>query len=136
IRINGEGVDAVISLQLSGIDTGVIEANARHEDNHGNRVRLLKELIGDELGIVVEGSVFFEYDFTWRATKRSAELRFANVWETDDATLRPTGDFWQVVVDFPFDRDHHTPVDDLERLATFRKSQGSKGAKSLVWLPL
>jgi hypothetical protein len=42
---------------------------------------------------------------------------------------------WQVVIDFPFDRDHHTPQDDLDRLATFRGRHQGQSAKTLVWLP-
>lgn len=135
IRINGEGVDAVVSLQLSGVDTSSILANANHEDNHGNRVRLLKQLLSDDLGVELENAVFFEHKFTWKATTRHAEVRFANIWEADDATLKPSGDLWQVVIDFPFDRDHHSPQDDLERVARFKRENQGRGAKTLLWIP-
>jgi hypothetical protein len=135
IKINGDGVDAVVSVQLSGVDTTGIIANASHEDNHGNQLRLLKQLLSEELGVELENAVYFEHKFKWRATDRFAEVRFSNVWEADDTVLKPSGDVWQVVIDFPFDRDNHTPKDDLDRLTQFRSRNAGKGIKTLVWLP-
>jgi len=132
IKINGEGVDAAISLQLSGVDTAVIVANAAHEDNGGNRLRALKQLLFDELGLKGEAR---DYEFRWKATERSAELRFINVWEADDAKLKPSSDGWQVVIDFPFDRDGRTPKDDIDRLNDFTARNPGGGLKTLVWLP-
>jgi hypothetical protein len=132
IKINGEGVDATISLQLSGVDTSVIISNAAHEDNGGNRLRALKQLLFDELGLKGEAR---EYEFRWKATERSAELCFINVWEADDATLKPSSDGWQVVLDFPFDRDGRTPKDDIDRLNEFTARNPGAGVKTLVWLP-
>jgi hypothetical protein len=132
IKINGEGVDANISLQLSGVDTDVIIANAAGEDNGGNRLRALKQLLFEELGVKGEER---EYEFRWKATERLAELRFINVWEADDTTLKPSSDIWKVIIDFPFDRDGRTPKDDLDRLNEFGTRNPGARAKTLVWLP-
>jgi hypothetical protein len=135
IRIKGEGVDAVVTLQLSGVDTNTIISGAAHEDNPGNRLRTAKQLLFEEIGVDPEGGVYCEYSFKWKATARAAELRFSNVWETDDSKLQPSGDPWLVVIDFPFDRDGHTPQDDVERLAEFKARHARQGARTLVWLP-
>src|ERR1039458_2372792 len=71
IRIKGEGVDAVVTLQLSGVDTNTIISGAAHEDNPGNRLRTAKQLLFDEIGVDPEGGVYCEYSFKWKATPLS-----------------------------------------------------------------
>jgi len=132
-KISGSGPDPVISLQLSGVDTAEIISNAQHEDNTGNRLQKIRQLLFDELGIDYENTFQIQHKVTWRATPREAEIRLANVWEADDSTLRSDGDTWRVVIDFPFDRDHHTVFDDLSRLEHFRAT--SSRSKTIAWLP-
>ena len=132
-KISGSGPDPVISLQLSGVDTGEIISNAQHEDNTGNRLQKIRQLLFEELGIDYENTFHIQHKITWRATPREAEIRFANVWEADDSTLRSDGDTWRVLIDFPFDRDHHTVFDDLSRLERFRAT--GLRSKTIAWLP-
>jgi hypothetical protein len=132
-KISGSGADPIISLQLSGVDTSEIIASAQHEDNAGGRLLKIRQLLFDELGIEYENKFQIEHKLTWRATPREAEIRFANVWEADDSTLRSDGDTWRVVIDFPFDRDHHTVHDDLSRLERFRATGNC--SKTIAWLP-
>ncbi|MEK7750963.1 MAG: phage resistance protein [Acidobacteriota bacterium] len=134
VKISGDGVDSVVSVQITGVDTSLIVANAGHEDNTGNRIQMLKRLLFEELGMEYQSALILEHKLTWRATARFAELRFANVWEAGDATLRSAGDMWRVVIDFPFDRDHHTPQDDLVRLAQYRQNT-TEPSRTLIWLP-
>jgi hypothetical protein len=135
VKITGSGVDPVVSLQLSGVDTSAILANAQHEDNFGNRREKLRQILCETLGLDDSDRLnrTILHSLKWRATDRDAELRFANVWEADDSTLRSDGDTWRVVIDFPFDRDHNTPFADLDRLERFRVS--NPRAKTIVWLP-
>jgi hypothetical protein len=130
----GTGVDPVISLPLSDVDTGVIIANAQHEDNTGNQLQKLKQLLFEEFQIDYQNTFEIDHRVTWRATPRVAEVRFAPVWEADDSMLRCDGDVWRVIIDYPFDRDHHTPFDDLNRLEQFRRSN-TRVAHTLVWMP-
>lgn len=132
-KISGSGPDPIISLQLSGVDTAEIIANAQHEDNSGNRLQKIRQLLFEELGLDYENTFQIQHEVTWRGTTREAEIRFANVWEADDSTLRSDGDTWRVVIDFPFDRDHHTVFHDLERLERFRSS--GVRSKTITWLP-
>ena len=133
VKITGSGPDPVVSLQLSGVDTSQILLSAQHEDNTGNRLQKVRQLLFDELGITHESTFEISHKIIWRATPREAELRFANVWEADDSTLRSDGDTWRVIIDFPFDRDHHTPFADLDRLDRFRGL--NPASKTIVWLP-
>lgn len=136
-KITGTGADPVISLQLSGVDTTAILAAAGHEDNFGNRANKLKELLAEELEIGFQRTLSADQvatrEFNWRATPRKAELQVANVWEADNATLRSDGGNWRVVIDFPFDRDFHTPEHDLSRIAEFTRAHGP--TRTIVWLP-
>ena len=134
IKFTGTSVDPVISLPLSDVDTSIILANAQHEDNHGNRRQKVRQLLFEELDIEYQDKFWIGHKFLWRATSRDAEITFANVWEADDSLLRSDDDTWRVVIDLPFDRDHHTPDEDLKRLNEFRQSH-LQGARTLVWLP-
>ena len=134
IKFTGTSVDPVISLPLSDVDTSGILANAQHEDNSGNRLQKVRQLLFEELDINYESTFQVSHRVTWRATPREAELRFANVWEADNSALRSDGDIWRVIIDFPFDRDHHTPFDDLNRLEQFRRTNPAV-SRTLVWMP-
>jgi hypothetical protein len=133
LKITGSGADPVVSLQLSGVDTRDIIANAKHEDNTGNRLQKIRQLLFEELRIEPENTFEITHKITWRATPREAELRFTSVWEADDSTLRSDGDTWRVIIDFPFDREQKTPFADLDRLDKFRGS--NQRSKTIVWLP-
>ena len=133
LKITGTGVDPVVSLQLSSVDTLQILSLAQHEDNTGNRLQKVRQLLFEELGIDYANAFQIDHKLTWRATPREAEIRFANVWEADDSTLRSDGDFWRVVIDFPFDRGHNTPFTGLDRLEKFRGA--NQRSKTIVWLP-
>ena len=134
IKFTGTNIDPIISLPLSDVDTSAILANAQHEDNAGNRLQKVRQLLFEELDIEYESTFQITHRTIWRATPREAEVRFANVWEADNAALKSDGDIWRVIIDFPFDRDHHTPFDDLNKLEQFRITN-REGSRTLVWLP-
>jgi hypothetical protein len=133
LKITGSGVDPVMSVQLTGVDTSTILASAQHEDNAGNRTQKIGQLLFEELGIDYENTFQIFHKVIWRATPREAEIRFANVREADDSILRSDDDTWRVIIDYPYDRDNHTPFTDLNRLEQFRVS--NPRSKTIVWLP-
>lgn len=134
VKLAGTSADPIISMPLSDVDTSAILANAQHEDNAGNRLQKIRQLLFEELDIENEGTFQISHKIIWRATAREAEVRFANVWEADNSAFQADDDIWRVIIDFPFDRDHHTPFEDLNRLEQFRRSSRD-GAHTLVWLP-
>jgi hypothetical protein len=133
IRI-GEETNPTIAIQLSGVDTEAIIERARREDNLGNRIRRVRQMLFEQLG--VEGEDAFEqyHDFLWKHTKRSCIVLFRNIRELPDASLENHEERWKLVIDFPFDEAGHGPRDDVGRLQTV-KSTHEDGAKTVAWIP-
>ncbi|MGV0029259.1 hypothetical protein [Phormidesmis priestleyi] len=133
IRISEEQ-NPSISIQLSGVDTERIFKQAEGEvDNRGNRVRLLRQKIFEQLKIEGENELEQYRNFEWRGTKRSCVVLFKNIRELPDASLENDSDRWKLIIDFPFE-DGHSPRDDLSRLNLFQESFPD-GAKTLCWVP-
>jgi hypothetical protein len=129
----GEGTNPKVSVQITGIDVDAILEPALGEDNLGNRIRWVKRLLFDAIALQDIDTLFPRFAFSWRGTKRTAELVFGNVWELTDDSLKQDGEEWKVVIDFPFDRDGKRPSDDVERLFRFRTTH--ERTRTLVWLP-
>jgi len=133
IKIAGDEANPTIAVQITGVDTEGILEQARGEDNHGNRKRLIKEQLFKALGIENWDGLFVRHKFTWRGTDRHCDVVYGNVWEMPDESLRGSADEWRVIVDYPFDEKGHTPKDDLARLQRFRTEHDA--ARTLVWIP-
>src|SRR5262249_2361169 len=114
-------------------DTEGILEQARGEDNHGNRKRLLKEQLFDALGIENWDGLFVRHKFAWRGTDRHCEMGYGNVGERPGESLHGPPDEGRAIVDYPFDEKGRTPKDDLARLERFR--QDHDDARTLVWIP-
>jgi hypothetical protein len=133
LRIS-EDQNPSISIQLSGVDTERIFKQAEGEvDNRGNRIRLLRQMVFDQLKIEGEDEFDQYRTFEWRGTKRSCVVLFKNIRELPDASLENESERWKLIIDFPFE-DGHSPRDDLSRLDLF-KASFPDGAKTLCWVP-
>jgi len=135
LKISDDGPNPVISCHLVGVDTDGILANAQNIDNYGNRIYKARSLFYEQLGLApAEGGLLpLRYETLWRGTQRTCELLFGNVRELPLESFNAQGDTWRIVVDFPFDRDGHTPRDDLAQLQKFQETGAS--SHCLVWLP-
>ncbi|TVP96689.1 MAG: phage resistance protein [Planctomycetaceae bacterium] len=136
IRI-GEEANPVISVQLSGVDTESILKQAEREDNQGNRLRRIRQMLFEQIGIADEENLTGEqyHEFTWRNTKRACTVLFRNIRELPDASLENDADHeWKLVIDFPFDDPGHGPRSDIAQLQKFAQSHPG-GAKTICWLP-
>ena len=133
IRI-GDETNPTISVQLSGVDTEGIIEQARSIDNQGNRIRRVREMLFEQLGVEDTNEFFLSHEFRWRNTRRSCEVLFKNVRELPDSSLDNSGDDWKLVIDYPFDEGNHTPRDDLSQLERFLERQ-PEGAKTICWVP-
>jgi len=133
IRI-GEEVNPTITVQLSGVDTESIIEQARREDNQGNRIRRVRQMLYEQLGIQGEGEFEQFHEFWWRNTKRNCTVLFRNIRELPDSSLENADENWKLVIDFPFDEAGHGPRDDVSKLQAFLKSHAD-GAKTLCWMP-
>src|SRR3989442_5340260 len=133
IRI-GEEANPTISMQLSGVDTETIIEQARREDNQGNRIRRVRQMLFEQLGIAGELEFEQSHDFLWRQTRRSCMVLFRNIRELPDTSLENADDLWKLIIDYPFDEAGHGPRDDLSRLQAFQHTHPG-GAKTLCWSP-
>ncbi len=133
IRI-GEETNPSISIQLSGVDTEGIIKQAEREDNQGNRIRRVRQMLFEQLGVSGEDEFQQHYDFTWKNTSRSCTVLFKNIRELPDASFENNDSDWKLVIDFPFDEAGHGPKDDISRLQQF-KTVNPLGAKTICWIP-
>jgi hypothetical protein len=133
IRIGQEN-NPSISVQLSGVETESILKQAEREDNQGNRIRRVRQMLFDQLGVNGEDEFQQYHEFIWKNTHRSCTILFKNVRELPDTSFENSEDDWKLVIDFPFDEPGHGPKDDISRLQTF-KSTHPAGAKTICWIP-
>lgn len=132
IRVGEEPTNPTVSIQLSGVDTeGIIEA-ARVYDNPGNRQYRLRQMLFKSLGVPEQDEMYISHAFWWRGSKRSCDVLFTNVRSLPDESFR-SADEWKLVIDFPFDAEGHSPVEDLDRVNTFREK--GERHRTIVWLP-
>src|SRR4051812_47831548 len=132
IRV-GEGADPSIAIQVFGVDTEAVLEKARVYDNTGNRIRKIRELMFESLGVADHDEMFLAYSFVWRGSRRRCDLLYANVRELPDESLKAQGEDWKVVVDWPFDDPGHTPVEDHAKVDGFLARNDA--TRTLVWLP-
>lgn len=132
LRVEGDPANPTVSLELEGVDTeGLIEA-ARVFDNPGNRQSRIRGMLFQSLGIPDQDEMFIGYNFLWRGSRRSCDVLFTNVRSLPDESLR-SQDEWKLILDFPFDSEGHTPIEDLDRLNKFRDK--NEAHRTIVWLP-
>jgi hypothetical protein len=135
IKISDDGPNPVISLHLAGVDTEGILANALSADNYGNRIRKAESVFFEQLGLQPQDGGLWplQHEVLWRGTWRPYELLFRNVRELPLESFKVPAGLWRVVIDFPFDRDGYTPMDDRAQLQKFQDT--GTATNCLVWLP-
>lgn len=135
IKIGDEEGNPTVTVQLAGVDTDSLVNQAATEDNAGNRIRKVKELVYEMMGLELADTLWISHDFLWRGTKRQCQFLFTNIRELNNETLSNPSDDWKVIIDFPFDKDeNHGPRDDLSRIESFRR-QCPQGSRTIVWVP-
>ena len=60
-------------------------------------------------------------------------MLFTNVREPCPTSRSGPRDDWKLVIDFPFDAEGHSPIEDLDRVNKFREK--NERHRTLVWLP-
>ena len=79
IKIERDAPNPAISIQLSGVDTEAIIVAAEHEDNLGNQMRMVRQILFKELEIENVDQMFLSYEFLWRNTTRECDVIYGNV---------------------------------------------------------
>lgn len=129
-----ESIPPLISLQLSEVDADSILEKAASQDNPGNRLRCLKDILYKNLGLQDDGRLWLEHNYRWRGTDRRCKVLFKNVWEADLDLFESDDDHWKLVIDYPLDSDDSKgPTADLARLNEYRDERDS--TNTIVWLP-
>ncbi len=130
----GAETDPAVSLRLEGVDVGPILEKARHADSPGARMRVLRDLLFECLGIEKVLEKGNQHRIDWRGTKRTGYVHFGNVRSMPKEMLRCKEEHdWRLVVDYPFDDAQHGPQEDVEVIEQFLEE--GTGSWSLVWLP-
>jgi hypothetical protein len=66
IKISEDVRNPIISLHIVGIDTEGIVANAQGFDSYGNRIRKIRSLFNEQLGLEENGGLFLpRYEVPW-----------------------------------------------------------------------
>src|SRR5690606_24448400 len=79
IKVERETPEPTVSIQLAGVDTEAIIAAAENEDNLGNQMRMVRQILFKELEIENVDQMFLTYDFLWRNTPRECDVIYGNV---------------------------------------------------------
>ena len=132
IRLSDEPVNPTVTIQISGVDTDSIIEGARVYDNPGNRQYRLRQMLFKSMGVPEQDEMYISHTFLWRGSRRSCDVLFTNVRSLPDESLRSDDD-WKVIIDFPFDTEGHSPIEDLDRINKFREK--NERQRTLVWLP-
>ena len=134
IKVSDDSANPVVTLQIVGVDTESILANATALDSHGYRIQKVRRLVYESLGLdESQGWLPQTYEMQWRGSRRKCEILIRNVREMNPEEFRNSEGLWRVVIDWPFDEPRHTPLDDLAQVRNF-KTKGEP-ADTIVWLP-
>ncbi|HEY9440338.1 MAG TPA: phage resistance protein, partial [Streptomyces sp.] len=139
IKETGTDTNPGVRLELTGVDVDSVIANAKVNDNPGNRQALAKRILSEELAIE-QGQLTGRVNFGWRGTSRSAEVVFGNVADEEelpDHDLMPQEDgLWRIVVDLPYDEGEYGTAEDVERMRRLREKQhDGERSRTVAWLP-
>ena len=133
IRLSGDATNPIVSLKLVGVDTDQIIQAARSYDRPGERQLKIKRMLLSSFEMNEQDTMFFSHQFEWRGTKRFCDVLFDNVRRTTDEALRSSSDDWKLVIDFPFDPDGLSPIEDIDRVNRFKDKNETQ--RTLLWLP-
>ncbi|MEB3288487.1 MAG: hypothetical protein VKI82_01150 [Leptolyngbya sp.] len=134
IRVGDDNsTNPTITVQLTGVDTDSILRQAEGMDNRGNRIRLVRSMVFDQLGLSGDDTEC-PYEFVWKNTKRSCVVLFLNIRESEAYLPNLEPDRWKLIIDFPFDEGTHGPRSDLACIQGYLSAY-PEGTKTLCWIP-
>jgi hypothetical protein len=133
IKVREGAGQTTLAIQLSSVDTEQILAKAEGVDNRGNRIAKLKELTFKELGQEDVDQLFYTHEFKWRGTPRRVDILFANIRDLPRESLVSKGDYWRMIIDYPFDERDHTIRDDVAKIEGFLSEE--EPTHTICWLP-
>ncbi|WP_091607352.1 DUF6079 family protein [Arthrobacter koreensis] len=139
IHVSSEPLNPIIRVQLSNVDYESIVDKAKGEDNPGRQRELIRKLVAEGLGLDLgepDAWNVYRHSVVWRGSRREVELVFGNVrdagWLTDDH-FRASAGAWRFVIDHPFDEQHHSAAEDVERIENLLARNFT--SQTVVWVP-
>jgi hypothetical protein len=135
LQVGGESNNPTVNLVLSQVDTRAILDSVAGVDNPGSRRLLVKDMVAKELGVPVN-ELLQTTQVAWRGERRSVELTFDNVRDSErlpDASFASPSGGWKVVIDYPFDDEGHTPLEDVARVERLREL--GNDWRTICWIP-
>ncbi len=135
IRFSDDAKNPTVSIQLIGIDTQSILERAKTEDNYGNRLRKLRELIFEQLEVEDNSQLFIEHKFDWRGTKRTCDIIFGPIMELPENSLMARGDSWKMLIDMPIPKagTESGPADAQAWIEPY--GPPAKSTHTIAWIP-
>lgn len=135
LQVGGDPHNPTVNLVLSEVDTRAILDSVGGVDNPGSRRKLIRDLLAEELGVATD-QLLQSTKLLWRGVQRQVDLVFGNVragGDLTDSSFASSGATWKVIIDFPFDDEGHTPLEDLARVQQLRE-QGHEW-RTVCWIP-
>jgi hypothetical protein len=139
LQVTGEKGAAIVSYALG--QASLAEVLRRAEDKVRNQAALLATL-GQRLDRMLPKALTgltkisdgLPYEVVWRGTRRRGRVIFGNVREQSYATFDlAAGESFRLVVDYPWDEQGHSVGEDIQLVASVRRSKGVRTAAA--WLP-
>lgn len=130
----GDAENPVLTVQLTGVDVEHILERAAHIDNRQERLRKIRTVLFEQLGVQPGDMFGTSYEWIWRGTKRSVEVVFGNIREHADETLRAPPFGWKVFLDYPFDEPGFSPLHDLQKIDAYLANNNAS-TQTVCWVP-
>lgn len=135
LQVGTDPHNPTVRLVLSEVDTRAILASLSSVDSAGNRRRLLRDLVAEELGVPTDQLVQ-STQVRWKGLPRPVDLKFGNIRNTDELTesdFASSGETWKLVIDYPFDEDGHDARADLARIDALQEL--GHNWRTVCWVP-
>lgn len=132
IKLGEESTNPVVTIQITGVDTAPILANARQFDNEGNRRRKIREMLFGALRITAGDELFVQHTVTWRNTRRVVDIVHDSLFDLTDDRFAGRAGTWSVVIGLPFDGQGRPAADGRARVHDFN---ATRSAETIVWIP-
>jgi hypothetical protein len=136
LRAEGDA-DPVFSLHLSDLDVEPLLDQVGGVDTAAQRRIWVKAQLWQALEVRDNGEFVSEREVVWRGSRRTVEVVFENVRDTQrlhDAHFTPSLDGRvRLIIDYPFDEPGQFPSNDVARVRGLHRD--GLEAATVVWLP-
>ena len=139
VRVDGDEQDPRVSVQVTGVDIESVLDHARDIDTAGTRQAKLRQLLAEAFGVEEGGGLTpSSRTLTWRGSRRTVDVRFANIRDTADI---PTSEFRadsgrpRMVISYPFDEQRDRgAAEDRARIAD-EVAEAIVPTATVCWIP-